>query len=102
MTLYLIGFAALALLAVLVLKPDFVTMLVLFVIYTNAAVIGYKYHGVPFIAAASITLLLMLPLAYYVVIQRQPLRWNPVLIPMYLLLCAQMISALFAPYQDRA
>src|SRR5689334_23003595 len=102
MTLYLVGLMALGILAILAFKPDLATALVLFIVYTNAAVVGYKYHDVPYIAAASVILLLLLPMAYYVAIQKRQVRWNPVLIPLYLLLCAQLLSAMFGPYRDRA
>src|SRR5688572_28857693 len=102
MTLYLLGLLVLMLGVVIIVKPDIATMVVMFLVYTNAAVVGYRYHGVPFPVAASATLGFALPLAHYVVIQHRGLRWNPVLLPMYFLLCAQLLSAMFSDYQTRA
>lgn len=102
LSIFLLGLMGLALLIFMAFKPNLATVLVLFIVYTNAAVVGYKYHGVPYIAAASVILLLMLPLAYYILVERRRFRWNPVLIPMFLLLCAQMISAVFATVRETA
>lgn len=99
---FLLGLLGLLVLGTIVLMPELATSVVLFVMYTNAAVVGYRFHGVPYLLAASVILLLLIPLVVYVVIRRRPLRWNPVLIPMFLLLCAQLISALFAYNHDIA
>src|SRR5574340_898265 len=98
----LLALLGIILLVAIAFTPEIITAFVLWIIYTNAAVVAYKFHGVPYLLAASVTLLLTLPLAVYVIIRQRPFRWNPVLIPMFLLLCSQLISALFAPYPDTA
>ncbi len=51
--------------------PEPGTILVLFAIYSNLAVVAYKFHGLPQILAASISLLLCVPLAVYWFVRRE-------------------------------
>lgn len=53
--------------------PDFVTMLVVFTIYTNLAVIGVRFHGLPPLAAMAVPMLLLIPMVYYILIRREKL-----------------------------
>jgi len=52
-------------------RPDNITLAVLFVIYTNAAVIAVKLHSLPFIIGASTSLLLAIPFVFKLVFQHQ-------------------------------
>ena len=51
--------------------PEAGTVMVIFIIYTNLAVVGYKYHGLPQIVAASVSLLLGIPLTVYWFVRRK-------------------------------
>jgi O-antigen ligase len=64
------GFLALIALA---LRPDLATLLVVAVLYSNAAVIAVRFHGVPFAIAAGSVFLLAVPLGYHLLVRRQPL-----------------------------
>lgn len=57
----------------MVIWPDAATLAVLFILYTNAAVVAVQVHGVPFIVGVSVPLLLGLPLTHYVILKRAPL-----------------------------
>ena len=64
-----------------------------FIFYTNLAVIAVHFHGVPQIVASTFALLLLVPLARHVVLERQPLVVTPVL-PLFLaFLAALFLSA---------
>ena len=56
-----------------VLTPEVATLVVLGLLYSNAAVIMVKWHGVPYIVGACVPLLLVAPLAYLLIVRRQPL-----------------------------
>lgn len=53
--------------------PDSMTLLAVFLIYTNAPAIAVKFHGLPYIVGALAPLLMVIPLINYVIIKRQPL-----------------------------
>src|SRR5690606_18214211 len=60
-------------------KPDLATLVVIFVLYTNAAVIMVKFHGVPELIGTALPALLLLPLASYMILRREGLVMVPVL-----------------------
>ena len=51
--------------------PEAGTVLVIFVIYSNLAVVGYKFHGLPQVLVASVPLLLGIPLTVYWFVRRE-------------------------------
>lgn len=64
-------------LVMLVLKPDAATLMVVAIVYSNAAVIAVRVHDVPFALAAGSTGLLLIPLCYFLLIRREPLLVPP-------------------------
>ncbi len=50
---------------------DVATWIVLFVIYSNAAVVAVRYHGVPPLAANAVVGLLLIPLLYHAVVLKK-------------------------------
>lgn len=54
-------------------STDWATYVVLFVVYSNAAVVAVKYHGVPSIAANGVIGLLGIPLGAWLVLRKEPL-----------------------------
>jgi O-antigen ligase len=64
-------------LVMLCLKPDAATLLVVAIVYSNAAVVAVRVHDVPFALAAGSTGLLLIPIAYFLLIRRQPLLIPP-------------------------
>jgi O-antigen ligase len=65
--------AALVAAVAVALKPDRATLVVVAVLYSNAAAIAVSRFGLPYIAGALLPLLLVVPFAYHVVIRRQPI-----------------------------
>lgn len=60
-------------LVVLCLRPDIATLLVVGIVYSNAAVVAVNVHDVPFALAAGSSGLLLVPLCYFLLIRREPL-----------------------------
>ncbi len=54
-------------------KPDRATLVVVAILYSNAAAIAVQKYDVPYFAGAAFPLLLVVPFAYHVVIRRQPI-----------------------------
>ncbi|MDQ2943379.1 MAG: O-antigen ligase family protein [Candidatus Dormibacteraeota bacterium] len=72
------AFTALLALLILALRPDIATLVVIAMVYSNAAVVGAHFHNVPFaVAAGTPVLLLGVPLGYYLLIRRQTLVVPP-------------------------
>ena len=92
--LVVVGVLAVPLAIAIISQPAIATLIVIFVLYTNAAVVAVKFHGVPFIVGASYIILLIIPLANYLVIRRQKLVINPVLPLIFIFLAIQVFGAL--------
>jgi putative inorganic carbon (hco3(-)) transporter len=75
---------------------DLITPLVVFVIFTNIAVLAVHFHGLPTIAAILPVALLLIPLAYHVLIRRQPIVMPPATLWLVLFMLVLMVSTLFA------
>jgi putative inorganic carbon (hco3(-)) transporter len=78
--------------------PDLATLVVVFVLFTNAAVIAVKFHNVPELVGASLPALLAFPLTSYLILRREKIIVNPVLLPIFLFLAVQVIGTLFSEY----
>jgi len=96
-----IGLGLLVMLAILA-KPNLATLLVVFILYTNAAVIAVNFHDVPKLIGGSLPALLVFPLASYVIIRREKLVISPVLLPIFLFFAVQVAGTLFADYRYEA
>jgi O-antigen ligase len=97
----MIGLGLLMLLAILA-KPDFATLLVVFVLFTNAAVIAVQFHNVPSLVGASLPALLVFPLASLVIIRREKIVMSPILLPIFLFFAVQVAGTLFSAYRAEA
>lgn len=64
--------AAVGIVAIAV-RPDNATLVVVAILYSNAAAIAVQRYDVPYFAGAAFPLLLVIPFAYHVVIRRQPI-----------------------------
>lgn len=82
--------------------PSILTLLVIFLMYSNAAVIAVKFHGVPYIVGSAVPILLMIPLVSYVVFHKQKIVIGPVFILLLAYLAIQFISTLFSEYKMEA
>ena len=78
--------------------PDVSTLAVICILYSNAAVVAVRFHGVPDFAGAAVPALLLIPLASYLIFRRQKLVINPVLPLIFLFLMVQVFGTLFAEY----
>jgi putative inorganic carbon (HCO3(-)) transporter len=72
------------------------TLVVVFVLFTNAAVIAVKFHNVPSLIGSALPALLAFPLTSYLVFRREKIIINPVLMPIFLFLAIQVAGALFS------
>jgi len=76
--------------------PDAATLAVLFLIYTNAAVIAVQVHGLPFIVGASVPLALVVPLLRYVIVERRGVVVHPALGAIFAFFLVNVFGALFS------
>jgi putative inorganic carbon (hco3(-)) transporter len=81
-------------------RPESAVPLALFVIYSNAAVVAVRFHGVPAIAAALAPAPLAIPLFYNIVLRRRPIVVTPVLPWIVAYIGWQLICALFSRDPD--
>jgi O-antigen ligase len=75
---------------------------VLFVLYTNAAVVAVKFHDVPPKLAMLTPAPLLLPLAVHLLMRREKILLTPALPWIVLFIGVQMISALACPQPELA
>ncbi|MGB3713066.1 MAG: O-antigen ligase family protein, partial [Candidatus Promineifilaceae bacterium] len=76
--------------------PEATIVVVLFVLYVNLAVVAIRFFDIPELLAVSFFLLLGLPLINYVIVRRQKLITNRVMLVMLLYLGLLLISAVFS------
>ena len=90
-----VAIASIGLLATaMILRPDIATLTTVAILYSNAAVVLVRFHGVPVFVAAVVPLLLVIPLARDLIVRRLPIIAPPVMKWMVVLLFVMMISAL--------
>jgi O-antigen ligase len=92
----LLGIIGLAAILIVIMAPDIGVFAAIFVIYTNAAVVGYQLHGLPYIVPAAVPLLMVPALIRNIIGHRQQLIWHPILIPLFIYICIELISSIFA------
>lgn len=82
--------------------PELGTLVVVFVLFTNAAVIAVKFHNVPNLVGGALPTLLVFPLAAFLMFRREKLVINPVLLPIFLFLGVQVVGAMFSDFKGTA
>jgi O-antigen ligase len=82
-------------------RPDALTLIVLFLFYTNAVGVAVKVHGAPVALALVLIFLLVVPLARQLA-RGEKFVVTPALPLLLLLLAAQIVSTLFATDIDRS
>lgn len=102
LALALLAAAALPAALALVRYPDLAVPGVAFVLYTNAAVVGVHFHGLPFIAAAAFPLLLCLPIARDVLLRGERILITPTFWLLLAFVGVQFVGALFAVQPERS
>ena len=75
------------------LVDDFAVLAFFFILWANLAVVATRFHGVPQIVGSAVILLLAVPLARYILVERQPLAVTPVLPLVFIFLAALLLSA---------
>ena len=75
------------------LVADVALLVFFFIFYANLATVITRFHGVPQIIASGVAVLLFIPLAKYLVLERQPLVVTPVLVLVFAFLGALFLSA---------
>lgn len=87
--------AALVLLGI-ALRPDLATLLAIALIYSNAAVVASRFHGIPYFAASVIPMLFVIPLAHRIIVRREQLVVTPALRLMFVLFFVHIVGTLFS------
>jgi hypothetical protein len=75
------------------LRADLPTVAFFFIFWANIAVVATRFHGVPQVVASGVVLLLAIPLARYLVLERQPFAVTPVLPLVFVFLAALLLAA---------
>src|SRR4051794_27544212 len=96
-----IGLGLLVILAILA-KPNLATLIVVFILFTNAAVIAVNFHNVPKLVGGSLPALLVFPLASYVIVRREKLVMSPILLPIFMFFAVQVAGTLFSAFRYEA
>jgi putative inorganic carbon (HCO3(-)) transporter len=79
---------------------DLAVVVFMFVFYTNLAVILTRFHGVPHIVASAVAALLLIPIARYLLVERQPVVVTPVLPLVFVFLAALFLSGTLSEEPD--
>ncbi len=93
---------AVSLIGILTRWTDAATLIVVFLLYTNAPVVAAQFHGVPYMVSAAVPALLVIPLTAYLILHRQRLVFPPVLMLLVIYFMVQSVGALFAVDFDTA
>jgi putative inorganic carbon (hco3(-)) transporter len=80
--------------------PTVAVVVFMFVFYTNLAVILTRFHGVPHIVASAVAVLLLVPIARYLLVERQPVVVTPVLPLVFVFLGALFLSGTLSQEPD--
>jgi putative inorganic carbon (hco3(-)) transporter len=75
------------------LRADLPTVAFFFIFWANIAVVATRYHGVPQVVASGVVLLLVIPLARHMLLERQPFAVTPVFPLVFVFLAALLLSA---------
>ena len=94
-SLIVIGAVVVLALGVAILSwPEAATLVYALALYTNALVIASQFHGVPAILASGFTAILLIPLASYIMLERQPIISTPALPILGVYFLVMLVSAL--------
>lgn len=96
------GAAALGVLGLLVaIVPDAAVAIVVFLLYSNAAVVAVRFHGAPKVLPLAVLLLLGAPLVYEVVVRRRGFVAHPALPLVGLFMAVGVVGLAFSSDVDR-
>jgi putative inorganic carbon (HCO3(-)) transporter len=74
--------------------PNVATLVVIFVLYSNAAGVAVDIHNVPKFFGAAVPIVLIIPLASYLIFRRQKIIVTPILPLVFLFLLIQVMGTL--------
>lgn len=75
------------------LRADLPTVAFFFIFWANIAVVATRFHGVPQVVASGVVLLLAIPLARHILLERQPFAVTPVFPLVFVFLAALLLAA---------
>lgn len=76
--------------------PDNATLVTIFILYSNLAVVAVRFHNVPYLVGAAFPLLLAIPLAAYLILRREKLVFTAAIPFLIFFLFVQFLGTLFA------
>src|SRR6266545_4577551 len=81
------------------LRADLPTVTFFFIFWANIAVVATRFHGVPQVVASGVVLLLAIPLARHILLERQPFAVTPVFPLVFVFLAGSFMGTL-SIYQE--
>lgn len=79
-----------------VVRPEVATLIVVFLLYSNAAVVSVQQFGLPLFVGAIVPMILVVPLGYEVLIKRQTIILTPAVPWIVGFFLVQILGTLFA------
>jgi len=92
----IIGLVAVLLAIASVVRPEVATFIVIFILYSNAAVVAVTQFGLPAFFGAVVPMILVVPLGYELLIRRQIVVITPAVPWLVAFLLVQILGTLFA------
>jgi putative inorganic carbon (hco3(-)) transporter len=90
------GAGALLLAVSMAIRPDVASLVVVGILYSNAAVIAVQFHDVPAFAAVAVPLLLIVPVGYELIVRHRPVVVTSSFPLMVVFLLVQILGTIFA------
>jgi hypothetical protein len=94
--LVLLAICAIPMALAVIVWPETITLIVFFMMYSNAAAILVQFHGVPFVVGAAVPLLLVVPLANYIFLHHQKLIFHPLMLLVGFFHFIQLLGTIFS------
>ena len=101
-TLLAVAVGGAALILALFMQPQLATVMVVFLLYSNALPVANTFHGVPKIVAVALPALLVVPLFHELVVKQNPIVLSPILPWILAFLGVQTIGVFIADQPDVA
>ena len=86
-------------LATIIIRPETATIVIIFILYCNFAVIAHRIHGVPQLAASMVSILFLIPFGVHL-IRGKNLIIDYTFFLMILYFMFMLVSSLFSEYMD--
>ena len=77
-------------------RPGVATLVVVAILYSNAGVIAVRFHDVPSFVAAAVPMLLIPPLAAFIILERRPIVVTSAFPWILVFLLVQLVSGIFS------